>query len=657
MRSGADLGRSNARRAGVAVLAGMLLWCGAASAFAHSPRTPHSWPRSRPWPRVEQIRIPDGLSLGDPVTISIAAAGPRGVSAVVVQLGDDLQHVPADGSRRVVVVVRLVPTEAGRLPLLVTPLARDGVPGRTRATLLSVADHTSDVPIESRDELVRRVREWEASGADPYRLYSRGPLYQRGPSDAIQRSRARIFRVVDGLLDRLRLQLGIEFLPFNWWRLWLAGGNRQPFDWASHCGPEVAGPTPGGELLECWLDLHPLIRAALVWQEVDPGTGQVTLLAYDDWPSFQKNSLNVSFFHYWTWMEAGAGEDFPGIELVSPPFNQVQPQGDDYPVTAFSGYDARSLYIQSVAHSLAVEIGGFLPWSILQYGSYSDLLRLLSSEYFFEAGEYLGDTPFIGWWPSGNVTHAPPTLTFRFLVEENILRPTHYDTIARMMLWGRENLGHYSGGASVANMLAQWGYAGDPPVARILTKLPGETLAWIQGCHGMSFFLQSLLRAVNIPVAPKTLHQVPGVGVHRSPIFYTVGQTLSHGDDVFNIRWVVPSVDPDFVPPEEVFISLATFAQWFPGTVEGQTANVGRRVAEVTLDVLPDKLMDLYCDDLTAQVPPASGSVLAHFSPRFYTYQELAGMNLWGRLLVKELTYDFCDAPVVFSLGPFLPQP
>jgi hypothetical protein len=95
--------------------------------------------------------------------------------------------------------------------------------------------------------------------------------------------------------------------------------------------------------------------------------------------------------------------------------------------TAFSGFDARNLYVQNVAHSLALEIGGFVPWSILTYDQ-TDLHRILASPYLFDAGNYHSGTPnappvdFAGWWPFGGskgVTPAPRTVTFQFLVDNS----------------------------------------------------------------------------------------------------------------------------------------------------------------------------------------------------------------------------------------------
>lgn len=616
---------------------------------------------------MESVRVPPVVALGEAVEITVVASDPLGVAAIELQLeGHRPQRVSADGGEQVVVSAPLLPTEAGYLALDVTAVGVDGARGEPVRELLPVGDHASDEPAEDPAELERRLRDWEAAGGDAYALYARGDLYRRGLPERAQAERAQAVRTLDAVRDRVgQLHPGLgQALAIHWWRSWLATTERQRFDWETHCGPNVTGVTPGGEVLECWLAMRPLVRAFMVWQEVDPNTGDVTTMAYDDWPFYLKNFLNVNFHHYWTWLEGGAGDDFPGIELASPPVNQVQLQDGQPAVTAFSGYEARSLYIQTVAHTLALEIGGFLPWSILEYGSFTDVARILSSEYLFHAGHYDtshvdNPTPvvFNGWWPYGATTHAPPTVTFRFLVEENILRPTHYDTVARLMKWGRENMAHYAGGRTAENMEYHWGYRGDPPVARILSRWAtspnGTPLGWAAGCHGVAYFSQSLLRAANIPVAARKLHGTPAP-VHRSPVFYTAGQALSHGDDIYAMRWLIPSVDPSYVQPDEVFISLQTFSQWFPGTVEGQTENVGRRFFEVVLDVLPNKLMDLYCDDLEAFASHADGSVHAFFSDR-YSLAELEAMNLWSRLAAKEAKHDFCDEPVF--KGPPVPFP
>jgi hypothetical protein len=244
----------------------------------------------------------------------------------------------------------------------------------------------------------------------------------------------------------------------------------------------------------------------------------------------------------------------------------------------------------------------------------------------------------------------------------NVLRPTHYDTIARLLKWGRENMLHYGGFSTADNAFNHWQYRGDPPVARMLDLTPrldppGGPAAWAAGCHGVAFFMQSLLRAANIPVSTPPLANPDLEAFHRSPVFHTAGQALSHGDDVYAVKFNIPSVDPGYLPPAALFVPWATFAQWFPGSAEAQSANVGRQVREIALDILPNKLMEIHCEDLKAFKTHAESGVYSVFDSN-YTVAQLETMGLWTRLADKEAKFDFCDEPTIqFPPGPPIPFP
>ncbi len=606
---------------------------------------------------IRALRIPDVVFAGGLFDVSLAISDPLGVQEVELLYGGRGQKIPADGVTEAVVTARLLAGEAGYHELEAVAVGVDGARGEPARALVAVGDHTSDEPADAHGEVDELIGAWQAAGGDPFALYERGPLYQRGlPTRALE-ERARRVRNVDANRDRLLIRAPLlkrDFLRFNWWRSWMAGGGPQRFDWETHCGPSTAGVTPAGEVLQCWLELHPQVRSKIYWKDVDPSTGQVTLRLYDDWPVSLKNGLNTLFYVYWTWLEGGLGE-FQGLELPPVQNNAILLSDGQPAVTRFTAFNAQRLYLQTLAHSLAIEIGGFVPWSVLNYMN-SDLDRLFTLGSLFHSGHFErftveDPTPvvFNGYWPQGNVTPAPPTKTFRWLVENDILRPTHYDTIARLLKWGREHMLHFAGNATAGNMFNHWQYRGNPPVARILDLTqrispPGGPGGWAQGCHGVAFFMQSLLRAVNIPVTSRFLVDPDQGAAHRSPVFHTVGQALSHGDDVYDVKFNIPSVDPDYLPSDALFISWQTFTQWFPGSVEAQTANVGRQVREIALDILPNKLMDIYCDDLQAFKTHAQSGVFNIFD-RNYTVVELEAMGLWTRLAAKEAEHDFCDEP------------
>lgn len=336
-------------------------------------------------------------------------------------------------------------------------------------------------------------------------------------------------------------------------------------------------------------------------------------------------------------------------------------------VTALVRMQAVVLYLQNVAHSLALEIGGFVPWS-LQHYAHDELESLLSSESFFKAGYYgspLANDPqavgFTGYWPI-EVTPAPPTTSFAFMVEENLLRPSHYDTVSRLLKWGREHMYHYHGGSSVDNMDNYWDYRGDPPVVRMIEgtyrKSPASNTlqSWARGCHGTSFFFREVLRTANIPVKPTWLPVTGKPGGHRTPVFTTINRMLSHGDDVFNVRFNIPSVDPDYVAPDSLLINQDKLLYWFNLASNPDAGkNVGRQVREIALQVLPDKLMQKYCDDVNDNLPHGQGSVAAYFSSN-YTVQQLEAKSLWYRLGQKNLTYGYCplNYQIIDAVSPAL---
>ena len=607
--------------------------------------------------RITTLGVPESVGAGDPFEVSVAARDPVGIQQLELRFAGRTHVMPTGGEMAVVEIFSLRDPPAGHFELQAVAVGVDGVVGDPESALVAVGEYRSDAPVESPEEFERRLAEWTASGRDRFELYERGPLYQRGPATRSLQRRAEAVRRLDATRDQL--DLGKKLLQnvpqglLNWWLFWNQGGSPQPFDWKTHCGPNTPGVTLDGEVLECWLALHPQIRFSMFWQEVD-ANGNVDGMTYNEWPSFLKNFLNVNFFHYYQWLSGNLAQ-FPGIEVLSPPFNQVQLQDGQSAVTAFSGFAARSLYVQNVAHSLALEIGGFVPWSILNYDP-TDLFRILSSLFLFSAGHYLdaSSTEFNGWWPRGSpfsVTPAPPTVTFQFLVDENILRPTHYDTIARLMKWGRDHMAHYGGQPVAENMENHWQYRGNAPTARMisLTKMlspMSPAHAWTPGCSGASRFFVDVLRAANIPVSVQ--HPAAGGG-HTMPVFHSAGVALSHGDDVYSVQFNIPSVDPDYLPPGDVLISTQTFSQWFLGPEAG-SHNVGRQVIEIANDILPNKLMQKNCDDLAAFKSHAQSSVYAEFD-KVYTVQEMEAAGLWTRLAAKEAVHDFCP-DLLFILPP-----
>lgn len=588
---------------------------------------------------ITSLRVSPIIVVGEPFDVSITAIDPIGVQQIEIFFERQFLVLPAYGVKIAVLTTELVGEIAAYQTIEAVAVGVDGTRGNVTSILVGIADHSSDTPADHFEEI-------EFSD-NPLALYEPGPLYTRGFSTEAKLGKADAQRKQDALFDQHLLK---HLHP--WWETWKHSGGPQPFDWENYC-VDVPGITPNGEVLECWLELNPGVRFALMWEEVNLETGEVDTLNYDEWDFLMRNYLNVTFYQYWQWLNSDLTQ-FNGPILVDPPINQVHLQVGQAAVTSFSRYDALNLYIQTVAHSLALEIGGFVPWSVLNY-SFFDLVQLFSSHFIFHAGHFdavtlSNPTPvvFNGWWPYGDITNSPPKRIFEFLVHENMIRMTHYDSISRVLKWSRETMKHSAGMLLAEDAYNHWQYSGSPPLRRILEGTPrldppGDVSSWMQGCHGVSFFFFHLLRGINIPVATTWIPNFGPPGGHRAPVFHTIDRTLSHGDDAYHIRIKnIPSIDPSYIPPDKIMISSDQFVQWFEPNNPMRYENIGRQVYEIALEILPNSLLDKHCDDLAAQLSHAASSVYQEFD-KWYSVPSLEfSKQLWIRLNQKVNEHDYC---------------
>ena len=175
---------------------------------------------------------------------------------------------------------------------------------------------------------------------------------------------------------------------------WWAKGGPKSYDWHVAGGPQVPNVDPGGQVLRYWLLQHPHVTANLVWAQAHPelgGTdvrgihlGAPTYLVYDNWTDTMKIELEVAVFYAWEYMHQGTAW-FNGEHLPVVPSNQLTLSDHEGVWTLLSEEDAWKLYLSTVAQSLALEIGGFVPWSIANYTT-SDLAVLLNSATMFQVG-------------------------------------------------------------------------------------------------------------------------------------------------------------------------------------------------------------------------------------------------------------------------------
>src|SRR6202034_519900 len=120
-----------------------------------------------------------------------------------------------------------------------------------------------------------------------------------------------------------------------------------------------------------------------------------------------------AFYYAFEWMNGGL-QSFNGYNLVDPPVNQFT-QPDAAPaITEFDPQAAWHLYVNTIAQSLAVEVGGFVPWSIAGYAP-GELQTLFDSNNVVSLEMWSSNTqdptiPLVwGYVPAGYTMDAPPT--------------------------------------------------------------------------------------------------------------------------------------------------------------------------------------------------------------------------------------------------------
>lgn len=392
---------------------------------------------------------------------------------------------------------------------------------------------------------------------------------------------------------------------------------------ANTCGGDLTTPPD----LQCWLSTHPAIRDRINWRDANI----YNILSYPQWTPQQQQELAQAFQAAWQWLANGM-TNFQGTPMPEPAPNNVTPPDDQWAYTEFSEPTAWPHYLAHVAHSLAVETRGEVPWSLCDYDQ-NLIGEILSSTVGVDGHYHSSFVP--NYRPASGVTPAHPTVTYSFLVENNLIGTTRFETIAKLIDWGR-NLDHYVGILTGANAEGHWQYRGYPPVSRTIEGTVANPAGyafslgfghWTKGCWGTMGFLKSVLLAVNIPVQSKAIPLLECN--HATPYFPSEGLYLSHGDDPYGYFYegtttVVPALG-------DILIDQNTYTTWFTGTPDYVCHNVGRRSAELALDLLPDHLAERYCLDVADNNDHANSRVYTAFA-YYYTLQELEAANLWSRL-------------------------
>jgi hypothetical protein len=348
--------------------------------------------------------------------------------------------------------------------------------------------------------------------------------------------------------------------------------------------------------LDCWLSDHPNVAASITWQSTfDTSVYDIPAPAKRAWPSWsdpEKQELATAFEDAWKWLY-GQQTPFATLNetLAYPPVNQNNTTtSTDSPYTAVTESFARELYLRWIALSLAVEIGGHVPWSVTGYtaeqlqvlfDSASFLSRRPDNNYLVCAGSP-GHLNYVNRKDNlGGSLIAPPRFTLAFLRNRNLVGTTRATTIASLLDWCRDNLVHFYGAADYGTMEQHWQYRGLPPITRVvggtISTYPGAmttTEHWTAGCHGTTGFLRNVLRAVNIPV------QILRVCGHGQVRFLTEGTYLDHGDNPYNLGFKASGL-----PASDLLIDEPTYTMWFGSSLINHDTNcgdIGRRARELT---------------------------------------------------------------------------
>lgn len=378
---------------------------------------------------------------------------------------------------------------------------------------------------------------------------------------------------------------------------------------------------PPRQDFDAWLLAYPAVAASIVWED---SRGPH---AYPSWSAEWKAELRQAF----------ALARIPAsIPVAEVPANQRSFE-DTMPVeTVLASADAWAYYKASVARSLAAEIGRELHWSVTGYTA-PQLAQIFDSREMFR-----WSATYRGYWIMGDfgiITPAPPLYSYEFLTNAGLIGDTRLSTLGRVIGWCRDNLVHYSGYPTAANMEDTWQYRGFPPMVRVLagtrviSRPDWGVRCQTAGCFGTVGLLRALLRVVNIPV------RLMVAARHTQPWFMADGRYLTHGDDPYD---ALAKATPPF-PAEELLIDQATYDAWFGPAVSDtdQSNNIGRRLLELALVYLPDYLLRAYCHDIANRRGHGDGDVFAIFS-RNYTVSELEREDLWARMDAKIAGFGGC---------------
>lgn len=388
-------------------------------------------------------------------------------------------------------------------------------------------------------------------------------------------------------------------------------------------------------LVDCWLNNHDKVAAAIVWDFT--GMSKPTPVAWAQWDPNAREALRTAYWHARQWKESGMLH-FQGYLVQDPAENINLPEIQANAGVGWQVLDgptaAWPLYLNHVGMSLAAEIHGWVPWSILAYdqGALNDLLTGYQNMFT----THLVKAQAKGYVLRHSVTPTNPTYTYMFLHRNNLIAETPRKTIARLLDWSRGHLSHWVGAGPGVDF-DHWQYYGGAPFSRVvqgtvrLSDPDGTLRHYTRGCSGTTDFLAWALRVVNIPVKHERTPQQASGCAHAHPSFSGSKLYLSHGDDPYagNSKGAFPA--------EYLLLTQQEWDEMFvKPSAEQACLNVGRRPAELSLVYLPEGTVETYCKDQLF----GTNHVYEWNYANYFTVQQLQEVQLWERLAEKAKTAD-----------------
>lgn len=452
----------------------------------------------------------------------------------------------------------------------------------------------------------------------------------------------------------------------------------------SHCLPSglaSRNPVLNKNLLECYINnMSDFTYSIRFWKNK---TGADTS-PYADWPASMKKELHSCFANSWYYLVSHTDpfKNWAGLPVYNDsnrdgPY-QVPPGATDWVRTVWDpASQAWPYYCTLVGHQMALEVYGILPWTLRSL-DWPVRHQIMSGWTMFwqewpnpPGGAY--DFVYSGGlqpWPPAS-TPADPVYLWRFFHKLGILKNNRPQMPAKMAVatlldWCRWNLKHFSGNWALANMIKYFGEfqprAVDIIEGRNYTgndKPASEKFGhWTAGCSGTVAFLETCLRALNIPVIK--LWGDLDACAHNSAWFPSIEAYLSHGDDPYDVQ---SKGIGDWVPePLSLLTSKQDWLAWFNHTVQQSCTNLGRRPYEIAID--SPSLLDLwnFCVDIQAGISWNSSIadkqnswVVKQYAFLGYDAGKLQARGVWDRLEMVRIARGGCPQGCAVSQWSNLP--